>query len=146
MNEPKDRTQFTHDLLKQEPAIAEVGFDERRQALLLRLERARMRERRARRILSGLLVFGVAVTGSLMACATGTVGRSWEWPEWMKYLAAMVMLLTPVAMVMILGLYLLRHRRELKQARDLADQMAIAILSQTKLSLRITNWSGRPRT
>ena len=134
MNEiPESQVDFLQALLAQEQLLQTPELEAGRVKLLTRLSRARRRERIARWITLAALAVAVAVFGLLSAVNLNWIGEPALWPEWLRTVAAVCMLLFPLAALLLTTLYLFRHRRELHRAGELVQQAAFAeVLRQVR--------------
>ena len=127
MNDRKTSdTDFLQSLLEQETLLQNPTFDANRRQLLERLLRARRFERAARWITISIAAVAFTVFGFLYAAAMNKFGNAPAWPYWLKYVAMLAMILLPFGALLLAGIYVFRHVRELSRAREAVHQAAFA--------------------
>ena len=138
MIDPKMPESFVNSLLAEDALLNSEVFDEHRRDLLSRLDKARAREKRARRIT--LVVCGtcLALTVALFVTDVRMVdlGTAAESPEWVSTLLAMAIFLSPLAALLILSLYIFRYQRELVSARKAAYEQTLLAFPRQISELR----------
>jgi prepilin-type processing-associated H-X9-DG protein len=114
---------FVSSLLMQDELLRSEKFDPHRRELLARLKEAAQRERKARK---GVLAAGVL--GALFILAIFGVARlpaSQAWSEPLVFAVAIAVILTPVTILILFGIYLFRYRASLQRARKDARQQTL---------------------
>jgi prepilin-type N-terminal cleavage/methylation domain-containing protein/prepilin-type processing-associated H-X9-DG protein len=136
MNDPSQSTDFSKALLAQDALVNSTDFARLRAQVIQRAERAERRERLARYV---TLAFGAVTLIALALIAatnTGAIAHSGQWPEWVQNAVAAAFFLLPVAALLLGAIYLLRHYRELQNARLDAQNQAIAALERQLAELK----------
>lgn len=136
MNENLTPDDFASALLAQDACWGSPEFLERRRQLIERVERAAKNEKRARKLLVFACAGGGVVFAILCILATRQASAVVGWPDWVKTALALVFFLTPVTLVLLLGVYLFRYRLELVKARREARQRALEELPKRLEQLR----------
>lgn len=135
MNEFPGSAEFARQLLAADagPPPAEVAKE--RDRLFERLAAAQAKERKSRRFTWAAGGVSLAAAGALYAFAVLTVDYS-AWPEWTRMAAAMGVILFPIFALLIAGIYLLKHRRGLRQTEQELQRLAMAELPRQIAELR----------
>ncbi len=141
---PKPPTEFLQALLEQEPTFRTPQFTEHRRQLLDRLNRAQTRERMSRWIsLACVAVAGLGFS-VLYYLDARQLGTGNDLPEWLKYALVLLVLLFPFATLLLIGIHLFRHRRELLRTRELVQQAAFTEVVRQIAELRQSNGAPLP--
>jgi prepilin-type N-terminal cleavage/methylation domain-containing protein/prepilin-type processing-associated H-X9-DG protein len=106
---------FVSSLLMQDELLRSEKFEPHRRELLERLEAAGQRERKARRGTITAGVAGAAIFAVLIGIAMLPSSQAWSDP--LIYLVATTVILTPVTILILLGIYLFRYRAEVARAK-----------------------------
>lgn len=117
-------------LLQQEPLLVSEAFEAQRTRVRERLDRAIHRERLARRITLGIGTVGSLSIVALLGAGEGILGDANQWPDGVKMLGAVTLLILPILVVGLAALYFFRPRRELQSARDEAQRQVLRDLQQ----------------
>jgi hypothetical protein len=125
-----DTKKEVQDLLGQDTLLNSTGFEQNRRRLLERLEAAQWQEKRGRKITLLVSLGCFVVMLSIFTAASLKVVRIEEWPESLRTFLAMVIILCFVSSSLFAGVYLFRHRRELRLARKATHQQTLNELPQ----------------
>ena len=138
MIDPKMPETFVNSLLAEDALLNSGAFDEHRRDLLARFDKARAKEKRARRITLAVCGACLALTLGLFATAVRMedLGTAAESPEWVSTLLAMGIFLTPLAALLILSLYIFSYQRELVAARKAAYEQTLLAFPRQISELR----------
>jgi hypothetical protein len=128
--------EFVDALLAQDNFLTSPGLAEHRIKVIQRVAKAQLWEKRARRL---VLVAGSAclvILVILFAGAATEIFKILELPEWMRTGLALIVILSPTAVLLLLGLYFVRYRLELIRARKQAREQALLELPRQITELR----------
>lgn len=123
MKEPS-LEEFASALLAQDAWFDSPEHLEHRREVIRRLTRAAQREKQTRPAVVFAWVAGALVLAILCFLATREAVIM-SWPDWIRTALALVFILTPVTMLLLLGIYLFRYRLELVRAKRQARQQAL---------------------
>ena len=135
MNSPQEE-EFVEALLNQMPQLNSEQYTRYRRELDDKLVRARQEEKAMRRIVAGAWAAAFAVCASAVLCARSNPTSQGQIPDSLLFGAASITLLTPVAALMLLALYLFKYRRKVTVAEGEKQEAALGELQRQLNELR----------
>jgi|ERR1041385_1052329 prepilin-type N-terminal cleavage/methylation domain-containing protein len=127
---------FVEGLLAQDSFFASPELAEQRRKIIDRLNEAGHHEKRARRFVLTACAICFVIVGSVFAGAAFEIMHAAAWPDWARIIVALVVLLSPMTVLLLVGLYLFRYRWELVSARKAARRQALAEIPRQISELR----------
>jgi prepilin-type processing-associated H-X9-DG protein/prepilin-type N-terminal cleavage/methylation domain-containing protein len=127
---------YVNLLLAQDSLLNSQEFEEHRRKVLQRLTDAAKQEKSVRKfalIASACcgILFVVLYAGAILR-----VRASGNLPEWLLYLVALVIILSPLTALLLFSIYLFRYRREFVRARKEARSQALLEMPHQVAELR----------
>lgn len=123
-------------LFAQDSLLSSQEFEEHRRKVLQRLTNAAKQEKRARKF---ALVASACCATLFVALYAGAILRmraGGNLPEWLLYLVALVIILSPLTALLLFSIYLFRYRREFVRARKEARSQALLEMPHQIAELR----------
>ena len=123
-------------LFAQDTFLNSKEFEEHRARVLARLSNAAAQEKRARKF---ALIASACCAILFVALYAGAILRmraGGNLPEWLLYLVALVIILSPLTALLLFSIYLFRYRREFVRARREARSQAMLEMPHQIAELR----------